>query len=218
LKEFKINQNELSQRRQKPVAQSTAILLAAGESKRMGKLKALLPWQGRTMLEHQVNSLFEGGLDKIIVVLGHRKEKLLLLLKDHKYVSPIYNPNYLSGKTSSIKCGLAQIHATDTDYVMLLNVDQPRSSHLIRTLAQYHESSKSLITIPSFNGKGGHPIIFDISLLPDLLKIEESTQGIKSVVTHNQDSLQKMDVCHEEVLWDLNTPEEYQKISAKFKA
>jgi molybdenum cofactor cytidylyltransferase len=200
------------------VAQSIAILLAAGESKRMGQLKALLPWQGRTMLEHQVNSLHDGGLDKIIVVLGHGKGKLLPLLTDPEYVTPIYNPNYLSGKTSSIKRGLSQIDATNTDYVMLLNVDQPRSSNIIRTLAQYHETSRSLITIPSFNGKGGHPIIFDLSLLPDLLKIEESTQGIKSVVTQNQDRLQKVDVCYEEVLWDLNTPEEYHKISAKFEA
>ena len=58
-----------------------AILLAAGESSRMGQLKALLPWRGATLIEHQVASLFEGGVDRIVVVVGHEADRLVLLLK-----------------------------------------------------------------------------------------------------------------------------------------
>ena len=97
----------------------------------------------------------------------------------------------------------------------MLIVDQPRSSATIQTLLQKHLSSQALITIPSFNGKGGHPIIFDISLLENLLEIEEASQGVKSVVSENQSKLQKVPLDSEEVLWDLNTPDEYRYASDK---
>ena len=98
----------------------------------------------------------------------------------------------------------------DTDCILLLNVDQPRSATTIKTLLQHHQSSEALITIPSFNGKGGHPIIFDISLLEELSHIEEASQGVKSVVNTNQSKLQNVPIDSEEVLWDLNTPDEYR--------
>ncbi|MQF94116.1 MAG: hypothetical protein FI731_00360, partial [SAR202 cluster bacterium] len=53
-----------------------AILLAAGESSRMGQLKALLPWQGATLIEHQLHSLLNAGIDRVVVVLGHDVDRL----------------------------------------------------------------------------------------------------------------------------------------------
>ena len=184
----------------------------------MGQLKATLPWHGSPMLEHQIRSLFDGGVDQIIVILGHQKDLLLPILQQYESVTPIYNHNYLSGKTTSIKCGLSKIKEMDTECILLLNVDQPRSSTTIKTLLQHHQSSQALVTIPSFNGKGGHPIIFDITLLEELLHIEEASQGVKSVVNKNQSKLQKIPVSSEEVLWDLNTPDEYRFASDKSRA
>ena len=215
MKESKKNQNEPSPPNYTLSAKSTAILLAAGESSRMGQLKAVLPWHGSPMLDHQINSLFDGGIDEIIVVLGHQKDLLLPMLHHYKSVIPIYNRDYLSGKATSIKSGLSKINKLNTGCILLLNVDQPRSSATIQTLLQKHLSSQALITIPSFNGKGGHPIIFDISLLENLLEIEEASQGVKSVVSENQSKLQKVPLDSEEVLWDLNTPDEYLYASDK---
>jgi len=181
----------------------------------MGQLKAMLPWHGSPMMEHQIRSLFDGGVDEIIVVLGHQKDLLLPMIQQYESVIPIYNHNYISGKTTSIKCGLSQIKEMDTDCILLLNVDQPRSATTIKTLLQHHQSSEALITIPSFNGKGGHPIIFDISLSEELSHIEEASQGLKSVVNTNQSKLQKVPIDSEEVLWDLNTPDEYRCASDK---
>ena len=67
--------------------QTWAILLAAGESRRMGELKALLPWQGATLIEHQVASLFDGGVDGIVAVVGHQADHLVPLLErcDERY-------------------------------------------------------------------------------------------------------------------------------------
>ncbi len=192
------------------MGEAVAILLAAGESRRMGQLKALLPWQGDTLLGCQVSSLLQAGIHQVVVVLGHQGDRLLPLLEGRDRVVPVFNPNYQEGKTTSIKAGMGSPQAADAQTLVLLNVDQPRTSETISTLLSRHESSDCLITIPVFQGKGGHPIILDCSLLLELLEIAEASQGIRAVVRKHEERLQRVEMDSPEVLWDLNTPEQYQ--------
>ncbi len=196
------------------MGEAVAILLAAGESRRMGRLKALLPWQGDTLLGRQVSSLLQAGIDQVVVVLGHQRDRLLPLLEGRDRVVPVFNPDYQAGKTTSIKTGINAVlgsgQAADVQTLILLNVDQPRTSETISTLMSGHESSDCLITIPVFQGKGGHPIILDGSLLPELLEISEASQGIRAVVRRHEERIQRVEMDTQEVLWDLNTPEQYQ--------
>lgn len=192
------------------MGEAVAILLAAGESRRMGQLKALLPWQGDTLLGCQVSSLLQAGIHQVVVVLGHKQDSLLPLLEGRDRVIPVFNPDYQAGKTTSIKTGLRSRQAADARTLVLLNVDQPRISETISTLLSKHESSDCLITIPVFQGKGGHPIILDSSLLPELLEIGEASQGIRAVVGKHKERMQRVEMDTPEVLWDLNTPEQYQ--------
>jgi len=196
------------------VGEAVAILLAAGESRRMGQLKALLTWQGDTLLGSQVSSLLQAGIQQVVVVLGHEQEKLLPLLEARDRAVPVFNPDYRTGKTTSIKAGIEAVlgnrQAADAQTLVLLNVDQPRTAETITTLLSKHESSDCLITIPAFQGKGGHPLILDCSLLPELLEIAEATQGIRAVVKKHEDRIQRVEMDTPEVLWDLNTPEQYQ--------
>ncbi len=189
---------------------TVAILLAAGESRRMGQLKALLPWQGDTLLGCQVSSLLQAGISQVVVVLGHKRDRLLPLLEGQDRVFPVFNPDYQAGKTTSIKTGLRARQAADAQTLVLLNVDQPRTSETISALLSRHQSSDCLITIPVFQGKGGHPIILDCSLLPELLEIAEASQGIRAVVRKHKERMQRVEIDTPEVLWDLNTPEQYQ--------
>ena len=190
---------------------TAAILLAAGESRRMGQLKALLPWQGASLLQHQVNSLLSAGVDCVVVVLGHRANELSPLLEGMEQVTWRLNPHYLQGKTTSIKAGLKSLEPQTVDTILMLNVDQPRSAGTIRGLLDRHRSSGSLITIPEFHGKGGHPILVDASLIEELANIEEATFGVKAVVRRHQASTTRVPVDNPEVLWDLNTPEQYRE-------
>ncbi len=192
------------------MGEAVAILLAAGESRRMGQLKALLPWQGDTLLGCQVSSLLQAGIHQVVVVLGHKQDRLLPLLEGQDRVFPVFNPDYQAGKTTSIKTGLRARQAADAQTLVLLNVDQPRTSETISTLLSKHESSDCLITIPVFQGKGGHPIILDYSLLPELLEIAEASQGIRAVVRKHEERMQRVEMDTPEILWDLNTPEQYQ--------
>jgi len=194
------------------MADVVAILLAAGESRRMGQLKALLPWQGVSLIKHQVASLRAGGVDQVVVVLGHRSDELKSELGDTAGVSWQLNPDYLQGKTTSIKAGLNALGTDQPLALLLLNVDQPRSDGVIRFLLENHLSQGSLITIPTHNGKGGHPIILSPTLLDELRRIDEESFGIKAVVQRHIEGTRRVEMDSPEVLWDLNTPEEYQRV------
>jgi len=188
-----------------------AILLAAGESSRMGELKALLPWQGVTLLEHQLRSLLEAGVQQVVVILGHDADRLKPVVEAVDGATWTLNPDYLQGKTTSLKTGVAALTGQDVADVLLLNVDQPRNSDTVRTLLERHQASTFLITIPTHGGKGGHPILISAELLPELADIDEESQGLKAVVRRHADATERFEVDDPTLLWDLNTPEQYQQ-------
>ena len=188
-----------------------AILLAAGESSRMGQLKALLPWRDTTLLEYQLHSLLDAGVGRVIVVLGHDADRLKPLVESADGASWTVNPDYLQGKTTSLKTGVAALAGQQVSDVLLLNVDQPRSADTVRTLLERHLASSYRITIPTHGGKGGHPILIAAELIPELAEIEEESLGLKAVVRRHADATEPFELDDPSVLLDLNTPEQYQK-------
>lgn len=198
---------------------TSAILLAAGVSRRMGTLKALLDWQGRPLIMHQIVALREAGVDEVVVVLGHRADELQARIGANRDVYDAggarcaINPEYAQGKTTSIKAGLRAVESTSNarGTILLLNVDQPRSAPVIRRVLDAHcNGDGALITIPTCGGKGGHPIAISRSLHGELLEIDEATQGIRAVVLRHQEQTRRVELGAEELLWDVNTPEQYR--------
>ncbi len=193
-----------------PAAAIAAILLAAGESRRMGSLKALLPWQGSTLLAHQISSLRQAGVDPVVVVLGHQAGQLKPEVEGKEGVIWRVNPDYWQGKTTSIKVGLNALGTSQPSAILILNVDQPRSADTIGHLLQQHRDGGRYITIPRYRGKGGHPIVVDSALLEELKSIDEESLGVRAVVRRHQEATLLVEMDTPEVLWDLNTPEQYQ--------
>ncbi len=193
-----------------------AILLAAGESSRMGRLKALLPWRGQTLIEHQVSALRAGGADRVVVVLGHRSDDLRPLLAGRPDVTCVQNPDYLQGKTTSIKAGLSAVNPHTVRNILLLNVDQPRSAADIGRVLDAHRNHDFAITVPTWGEKGGHPIVLSADLLDELLAIGEESQGIKAVVRRRPEAVHRIPLDNPEILLDLNTPEQYRAALEKF--
>ena len=192
------------------MGEAWAILLAAGESSRMGQLKALLPWKGQTLLQHQVAALREGGADRVVVVLGHRADDLKPLVEQDEGATWVLNPDYLQGKTTSIKAGLSPLDADALSEILLLNVDQPRSAADIAHVLDTHRANGFAITVPTCGGKGGHPIVLSAALLEELRSIDEESQGIKAVVRRHADAVNRIPLDNPEILLDLNTPEQYR--------
>ena len=187
-----------------------ALLLAAGDSRRMGRLKALLPWRDTSLIEHQVTVLRDAGVDRVIVVLGHQAERVKALVEGKEGVTCVFNPDYSQGKTTSIKAGLKALEPDRPSALVLLNVDQPRNTKTIRHLLRQHCAGRSPITIPTHRGKAGHPIILDPTLLDELRTIDEETLGVRAVVRRHESETQRVEMETPEVLWDLNTPGQYQ--------
>ncbi len=176
----------------------------------MGSLKALLPWQGSTLLAHQISSLRQGGADPVVVVLGHQAGQLKPEVEGKEGVIWRVNPDYWQGKTTSIKVGLNALGSGQPSAILILNVDQPRSAETIGQLLQQHRDGGRSITIPRYRGKGGHPIVVDLALLEELKSIDEESLGVKAVVRRHQEATLLVEMDTPEVLWDLNTPEQYQ--------
>jgi len=199
---------------------TAALLLSAGESRRMGQPKALLPWpfqygEGTTLLAHQIGALKGAGVDRVAVVLGHQAEVLRAAVEPVlpgglKGVSWAINAHYRQGKTTSTKAGLAALAQEPCDTLLILNVDQPRTAGTLRGLLEAHRQWGCLITIPTYQGQGGHPVVLDGSLLNELREIDEATEGLRALVRRHRDSVRRVAVDTPEVLWDLNTPEQYQ--------
>ncbi len=163
-----------------------------------------------TLLEYQIASLRKAGVDRVVVVLGHQAERLEPLVERKEGVTWVLNADYAQGKTTSIKAGLKALTPEETSAILVLNVDQPRSPETIRELLQTHLDMGSLITRPTHRGKGGHPIMLSPELLAELGSIDEENQGIKAVVQRHGESTYRPEMGNPEVLWDLNTPEQYE--------
>lgn len=189
---------------------TSAILLAAGESVRMGQSKALLPWLGSTLLEFQLDSLLASGVEEVVVVLGHEAERLRPLIEAKPSVRTALNTNYRSGRSSSVIAGVSALSSA-TDAVLILGVDQPREPILLKKLIQAHKQDKALITIPTYRRKRGHPPIFSKKLFQEILSISEKKAGLEEVVHRHVQDVHEMEVEHPSVLLDLNSPAEYEK-------
>src|SRR5579884_494032 len=136
------------------------LLLAAGESTRMGDLKALLPWAGTTLIEYGVREL-GAAVDDLIVVLGHRADELAPLAPHH-----VVNDRYREGRSTSIEAGMRALPAAATA-VVIANVDQPRPAAILRRLVEAHKAAHCLISRPVFGEAHGHPTVFDRALFDE---------------------------------------------------
>ena len=191
------------------------VLLAAGESSRMGRPKQTLDWLGEPLVVYQTRQLLEAGVGQAIVVLGHEAEAVRPLVEvvDDPRLTIVVNPDYSEGKTTSIKAGLRAMERGAAS-VLLLAADQPRPAALLRGLAEAHREREALISIPAHRGKHGHPPIFDAALLPELLDITEEGRGVREVIQRHSGAIHEVEVDDPLVLTNLNTREDYERALA----
>ena len=129
------------------------LILAAGESSRMGTPKATLAYRGSTFLELIVQTLREGGLEHIVVVLGHHAEEIRRQVKIEA-AETVFNPDYRSGQTSSLQAGLRALLADGLEAVILCLVDHPAvSAETVRKIAAAFRESGAPVVIPTYQGR-----------------------------------------------------------------
>jgi len=186
----------------------SAILLAAGESKRMGKPKQLMPLGKGTLLEQAVDNLLNSSADETIVVVGYKAREISGRIAGRR-VKVVLNPDYSEGMSTSIIAGLNQADPRSRA-VMLAMGDQPLiESRTINLLIEAYNSHDKGIAVPTHQGRRGHPIIFNIKYKPELLKLKGDIGGREIIKNHPGDVLE-VPVDSDSVITDIDTEEDYQ--------
>ena len=194
----------------------SAIILAAGEGKRIGTTKALLNWGNENLINYQINSLSHKSITEKIVVVGAESEKVKKVILRNE-IKIAENNDYLSGKTSSIKKGISYI-GNDQNDILLIAVDQPRTEDLINKVVNFHITNPldKKISMPYKEGHGGHPIIFSNLFLDDLSKIKEESFGIREIIKNNSESIIRFKTTDTSSNIDINTSEDYELFHNRF--
>lgn len=192
----------------------SCILLAAGLSSRFGSPKGLAMLNGKTILERHQHNLLLTKVTNIIVVLGAEAEKHRPHILRSPKITSVHNPDYLSGQTSSVKCGVSALHPSHA--AMILPVDFPFvQGATVDDLIREYERNRPLILVPSLHGRKGHPPIFSPDLRNDILSLSESV-GLNDILHRNLARVSVLPVEDEGVLATFNTPEELAKIKTEF--
>lgn len=186
-----------------------AVILAAGESRRMGAPKLLLPFEGSTVLGTVVRRVRRAGLSSIVVVLGAEQEKVRAALEDQPVVF-VHNPGFRRGMLSSIQCGLQALPAA-ASAAMLFLADQPTlSDSVIKKLLQARESASNGLIVPVFAGKRGHPLLLSLEYRDEVGTLDPAV-GLRQLLINHPDDILEVEVEDEAVLKDIDTPEDYRQ-------
>lgn len=193
----------------------TAIVLAAGESRRMGTLKPLLPYGSGTVIQSVVRSLKASPVDTVLVVLGHRKEEIAANLEGTG-AAVVDNPRYREGMLTSIQAGFAAA-PPDTHWFVIALGDQPSLRpevvSLLLTEAVGHLTRPQpphTLLVPSYNGRRGHPLVIHASHREEVGTLDPEV-GLRELMRRHPDAIRHLVVEEEAVLADMDTPEDYQR-------
>ena len=185
-----------------------AIILAAGQSKRMGKPKPLLRFGDKTFLEQIISVLKLSGVDRITVVLGAEAETIKNSV-DLSGTNIVINKDYLKGQLSSL---IAAIEDTpeETEAVLLCLADAPFvSKEVVNKIVSKFGETNNPIIVPVFNGKRGHPTLFSKSLFNELLNAPQD-QGARYVLYSNEEKVLEVEISESGFLISIDTPDEYK--------
>ena len=189
------------------------MVLAAGESQRMGFPKALLPLGAQTFLTRVLATLGGLGYEEPCVVLGAHAERIQPLLRNSR-ARVVINQDFRSGQLSSIKVALRD-QDENCGACMIWPVDQPAiSGSVVKELVQLFLNSHAALVLPQCQGRRGHPAIFSKELFPELL--EASLQeGGRAVVLRNQDRMALLPTEDASTISDIDTPDDYYKLTGE---
>lgn len=193
-----------------------AVILAAGESRRMKKAKLLLPFGEDTIIETVVQKVLKSRVNNTLVVLGSNWQKTQKILQRYP-VKVAVNPHYAQGMLSSVQYGF-QVLPEEVHAVVVVLSDQPSIPSLVvdRLIAAYKKTRKGII-VPVFQKNRGHPILLDMKYRTDIehLKPEE---GLRSLVYSHPNDIEEVEVKTESILRDIDVEEDYQSERKKQKS
>lgn len=194
-----------------PPGRVAAVVLAAGASSRMGRPKPLLPIEGTTYLEYLLSKLAEARLNRVLVVLGCKADEVREGTEagDADFIE---SSRWEQGMLSSIQAAVLELEDSQVDALVLLPVDQPRvASSTIDAVVGAWDATRAPVAVPTYQGRRGHPVIFDRSTWPALLAAP-AQEGARFVVRGCGDAVACVPVDDPWVLLDADTPREHDRM------
>jgi molybdenum cofactor cytidylyltransferase len=185
----------------------SAILLAAGRSSRMGAFKPLLPFGDKTVIESCIDSLRDGGAEPIVVVLGHRAEEVRAKLLGVRFA---VNPDPDSEMGVSIAVGVREI-SNDVQATLIALADHPAVPATVVTTIVEEWKQGAQIVIPTWRGKGGHPVLVDLGFRPELLHLPESG-GLRAFFESHRPLVKRLPVDSPFIARDMDTWDDYRAL------
>jgi molybdenum cofactor cytidylyltransferase len=184
-----------------------AIILAAGESKRMKVPKMLLPFNGKTMIEKVIENVIRSEVFRTLVVLGSNRNEILGSIS-HLPINHCYNENYKKGMLSSVKCGFKNL-PVNFNAVLVFPGDQPfiEPDVINMIINIYRETGKGII-VPVYRKKRGHPLLIDCKYREEINTLEEN-EGLRSLSNMHQKDVFEVKTNSPGILKDFDTKEDY---------
>jgi molybdenum cofactor cytidylyltransferase len=187
----------------------SAILLAAGRSRRMGAFKPLLPFGDATVLECCIRNLRAAEVEEIVVVTGHRAEDIRESVKALD-VNFAVNPEPDSEMGASIARGVEAVSPTSKGLIIAL-VDHPAvPAETIQLLIDEWRRGARLVQ-PEYEGRGGHPVLIDLAYRNELLALDPE-RGLRAIFAAHRDEVRRVPVTTPYIARDMDTWEDYQRL------
>ena len=181
----------------------SAILLAAGQSKRMnGQNKLAKEIQGIPLIKHSVKNILASSINELIVVLGHQKEIIEKLIDKNEKIKFVFNKDFESGMASSIKAGLNHL-SEDTEAFFICLGDMPMVNKDIFNLLIKSKNNREII-VPTYKNKQGNPILFSKSMKKKIMTIEGDA-GAKKILELNKDKTLNIETNDQSITKNFNT-------------
>jgi molybdenum cofactor cytidylyltransferase len=184
-----------------------ALVLAAGQSRRMGQANKLLaPVDGRPMVAHAVDAMLASRADPVIVVTGHQADAVRAALGERQVVWA-HNPDYASGLSSSLAVGLAAL-PDDAEGVVIGLGDMPRitAAQIDRLIAAFNPLEGRAICVPTVRGKRGNPVLFATRFVPEMREIGGDV-GARHLLGEHVEEVVEIELDDDAALLDIDTPE-----------
>lgn len=185
------------------------LLLAAGLSRRLGRAKQLLPWQGTTLVHYTAQTALAAQPDTVVAVLGHRADDVRAQLADIP-VTCVFNPAYADGQGSSVACGAHWLmtHAA-CDAIVVLLCDQPflSASHITQCVSAWQRTRPDVL-VPRVNGQRTHPVVWSAHTLPLLAQLTGESAG-RTLIAAGRVVPQYEDLTDPNLLIDIDTMDDY---------
>lgn len=188
-------------------------ILSAGESRRMGTPKALIPYRRTTFAGHLLEAVKHPRIGVTRVVLGAGAEEIRERLQLNA-TSVVLNPDWPKGQLSSIQAAIRSLPQNSTAGLVLCPVDHPMvSAELVAMLIAAFDSTGKPIVLPTYRGRRGHPVIFRATLYEELLAASPEV-GARQVVWDHQADVVEVPTEEEGVILNLNDPETLRRTLA----